>query len=203
MKRLNFPIKTFLLTCVVTSSQTYAFECNSEPLDNLDNISGSLDEYNSSPPEIMTKTHTIILTITNETDYDLIKWGDWFDSGRLGDGWEWPISIPAHGGKEKVVLYENDWSLSGCSGYVIYQFKDYGLITISFSNPAIGQNKVNAGTGGRKVWYCMGDRNYKEFTQTFTVEGVNFKAVLKSTSGSTNKASVVLSNDDDDDEDKP
>ena len=198
MNRLNCFIKTFLLTCVVIACKTYAFDINNTANDNID---GSLDKYNSTPPEAMVKIHNIVLTIENNTDQDLVKPVEWFNSGRLGDGWEWPKSIPAHGGKAKVELTERDWAFNGCSGYVDYTWGyGPGNITFSFSNPDIGTNKVDVGVGGMNVWYHMSDHGYKEFTEKFQVNGIKLKAVCSATPGAVNKARVVLSNDD---EDKP
>ena len=45
---------------------------------------------------------------------------DWYDCGRVADGFSWPLVIEANG-SGKVLSYEKDWAtMIGCSGYVTY-----------------------------------------------------------------------------------
>jgi len=55
--------------------------------------------------------------------------------------------------KKDVLSYELDWLMAGCSGYVTYRMFDTN-ITIAFSNPTVGGNKLGVGTGGKRVWDC-------------------------------------------------
>lgn len=93
----------------------------------------------------MVKNHTIKLTITNETNFVMTYISEWFDSGRLADSFEWPEAIRS---KETVtvVLYEKNFSIAGCSGYVQYLMGG-APVTIAFSNPSVGMNKVGVGPG--------------------------------------------------------
>ena len=178
MNKLNCLIKTSLLTCAVIGSQAHA-----------------LDRYDSDfPPKALVKAHKIILSITNKTEFELSTPFAWFDSGRLGDGWSWPTVIPGNGAEAKVELYEKDNTGEGCSGYVNYTWHS-GMITIAFSNPAFGTNKVGVGTEGMSVWKNMSNHNYEHFTETFAVKGIKLKAVVTATSGNVNQATVVLTND--------
>ena len=69
----------------------------------------------------------------------------WFDSGRVADNFDWPKCIkPTEA--QTIVCYERDWSMAGCSGYVQY-LVDGSTITIAFSNPSAGGNKVGVGMG--------------------------------------------------------
>ena len=92
----------------------------------------------------MVKEHTIKLNINNDTLYTFTFMRDWFDSGRLAEGFTWPSIIQSKF-NHTVVLYEAHWSLAGCSGYVQYMM-GYTPVTIAFSNPSVGMNKVGVGT---------------------------------------------------------
>lgn len=140
----------------------------------------------------MAKSHVIILSITNNTGFELLNPSSWFDSGRLADGWSWPTSIPGNGAETKVECYERDWALAGCSGYVTYNWQS-GSITFAFSNPDMGKNKVGVGTGGKSVWDNMDSHDYNQFTEKFTVTNVALTAVCSCTGGDTNMAKVTLS----------
>ncbi|MCF1458284.1 MAG: hypothetical protein LPH21_12230 [Shewanella sp.] len=203
MNRLIFFIKTSLFACVVIASQTYASDTNININTNInstawrsDNIGGFLDEYGPTPPEAMIKIQKVEMTITNNTGFELTGPVAWFDSGRLGDGMEWPSSIDAYGGQAKVELYEKDGAVfAGCSGYVNYFWGGKGIITFAFSNPFIGSNKVGVGVGGKSVWDNMDDHGYKEFTVKFKVNDLKLKAVCSCTGGDINNVKIDLYND--------
>ena len=197
MTKLNCLIKASLLTCVVIAGQSYAFNPNGNSTAwRNDNIGGALGEYSSTPPEVMAKTHRIKLTIINNTDLELNGPNAWYNSGRIALGSHWPESIPANGGRVEVDLYENiDTVATGCSGYVNYLWGGQP-ITFAFSNPFFGTNKLGVGTGGKSVWDNMGDHDYKQFTENFTINDIKLKAVAMATAGGTNLAKVVLSYDD-------
>ena len=110
----------------------------------------------------MVKVHNCLVKINNGTESDMMYVGDWYKHGRLGDGFSWPeVILP---GQDPTVLsYERDWSWIGCSGYVTYKMFDTD-ITIAFSNPATGRNKLGVGTDGKDVWSYMTNHGYKPFT---------------------------------------
>ena len=111
---------------------------------------------------------------------------DWFHEGRLADGYNWE-SIPA-GRDNKTLCYEKDWSLAGCSGYV--QFEMNGTkITIAFSNPASGTNKLSVGTS---VWDDMESHDYAPFDVDIAVGGSTLRCHCKCTGGTTNEATINI-----------
>lgn len=147
----------------------------------------------------MPKSHTVKLKIVNNTGFKMKPSGDWFDSGRLADDYSWPeVSDKDH---ETVVCYERDWAMAGCSGLVVYNLIDgnqeVGSMTIAFSNPDMGNNKVGVGAGtdrssDNQIWSDMGDHGYNPFTQDFSTGGRSFVATCECSGGSTNNASVTL-----------
>ena len=101
----------------------------------------------------MVKQHTIKLNIRNDTPFPMSYFSFWFDSGRVADNFSFPKLI----NKSEfytVVLYERDWSLAGCSGYVQYNMNG-NIVTIAFSNPSVGTNKVGVGAEatGKEVYF--------------------------------------------------
>src|SRR5690348_7844239 len=122
----------------------------------------------------MPKQHAIVLRIQNNTGVTLTFKSDWFDSGRLGDGESWPSTIE-DGDTSVIQMYERDWALAGCSGLCTYTV-DGGEITIAFSNPAAGSNKLGVGTGGTDVWDSMDSHDYNTFQEDFNVNGAAYHA---------------------------
>lgn len=97
----------------------------------------------------MVKEHNVKLTIENKSGIDMVFYEDWFQSGRVADGFAWPDKL-VDGDHQTILCYEKDWSAAGCSGYT--QYKMAGIIvTIAFSNPDAGANKINIGTDGMSV----------------------------------------------------
>ena len=141
----------------------------------------------------MGKTHNVYLKITNNTDHVMTYKTDWFDSGQLADGYDWP-QISAGGGEVKVLCYEKDDSGSGCSGYVTYTMGGTD-VTIAFSNPVAGTNKLYVGTNGKGVWDEMGDNNYGRVGFDFYLSnGVRKVAFCKCSGGSTNDVEIEIEN---------
>ena len=99
--------------------------------------------------------------------------------------------IPGH--ESHILNYERDWALAGCSGYVTYRMFDTD-ITIAFSNPSVGNNKLGVGTSGKRVWDYSSDHGYDKFT--INVDTSNGKVKLqfdcKCTGGSTNICTVNI-----------
>ncbi|XP_066917806.1 uncharacterized protein [Clytia hemisphaerica] len=140
----------------------------------------------------MVKKHNIKLKITNGTGSSLKYHGEWFDSGRLADGFRWPELIQ-DGGKETVLCYERDWAMAGCSGYVQYRINGQ-VLTIGFSNPSAGKNKVGVGLTGKKIWDEMGCNDYSPHVTTLQMETFVLKCHYSCTGGATNNIDIVLEN---------
>ena len=117
---------------------------------------------------------------------------DWYSHGRLADGFSWRETIKP-GEKRDFLSYELDRSVAGCSGYVTYRMFDTN-ITIAFSNPFAGYNKLGVGTGGKKVWDEMCSHDYDEFTVTVDASDkkTRLKFDCKCTGGSTNRCTVNI-----------
>lgn len=141
----------------------------------------------------MAKSHVVKLTIKNHTGYKLSDPKPWFDSGRVADGWKFPSDILP--GQEGIVeMYEKDWSQTGCSGYVDYTLNG-GTVTIAYSNPYWGKNKLGIGTDEKKVWDNMSDHDYGPFSKDFTINSIKFKANMQCSGGDVNNANVNLNLD--------
>lgn len=138
----------------------------------------------------MAKTHVVKLTITNNTGYTMSNPTSWFDSGRVADGWNIPTTI-SPGTTQVVEMYELDSSLAGCSGFISYTM-NAAVVTIAFSNPVSGSNKLGCGNGTKSVWDNMDNHDYEPFTETFTINSVGFTANESCTEGDVNQATVVL-----------
>ncbi|MBL4762543.1 MAG: hypothetical protein JKY93_07585 [Gammaproteobacteria bacterium] len=138
----------------------------------------------------MPKSHVVKLTITNNSGYAMTKPSSWFDSGRVADGWNIPTTI-ASGGTDIVEMYERDNASAGCSGYINYTL-NAGTITVAFSNPASGSNKLGCGTGGKSVWNDMESHDYNPFHEKLTINHESFTANESCTGGDVNQATVTL-----------
>lgn len=139
----------------------------------------------------MSKSHTVKLTITNNTNQEMNYQSDSFDSGRLADGGSWPATI-ASGKSEIIECCEKDWSAVGCSGYVNYSLGD-GIVTLAFSNPTIGENKLGVGVGNKQVWDRIEGHKYEPFIEEFEIGSQRYFAACKCTGGKINNASIALS----------
>ena len=138
----------------------------------------------------MVKEHNVHLIIENHSGVTMQYPSDWFDSGRLADGYHWPSSVP-NGAKLDVLCYERDWALAGCSGTVSYRMNNTE-VTFGFSNPSVGTNKVGVGTSGRAVWDHMSDHAYSLFDCLIYVGGTAVKCQCRCTGGTTNLATVRI-----------
>lgn len=142
----------------------------------------------------MAKTNNCLVKIVNDPDSgEMVYVSHWYQNGRLAEGFSWNDTIKP-GEKRDVLSYELDWSWAGCSGYVTYSMFDTN-ITIAFSNPFLGNNKLGVGTGGKKVWEEMSNHDYNVFTEDVNASGDN-KAKIKfqcmCTGGRTNICSVNI-----------
>ena len=141
----------------------------------------------------MVKEHNCLVKISNgpnSSDMTYVEY--WYDSGRVADGFSWPKIIKPDDERD-VLNYERDGSWAGCSGYVTYNM--FGTdITIAFSNPSVGSNKLGVGTGGKQVWDNMESHDYQEFT--VDIDASNGKTILhfdcKCTGGTTNTCTVKI-----------
>lgn len=100
----------------------------------------------------MSKSHLINLNIINNTPSDFVFSDDWFDSGRLADGNNWPAIIKA-GTNTQISCYEKDSSIVGCSGWVKYTSQSKDLF-FCFSNPSVGFNGIAFGSD-TSIWNNM------------------------------------------------
>ena len=143
-------------------------------------------------PLIMVKDKNCLVKIKNFSGMTMKFSHSWYDAGRLADGFEWPASIK-DGDHAEVLSYERDWSLAGCSGYVTY-IMGQTMVTIAFSNPSIGYNKLGVGisTHGKDVWDEMGDHNYQPFNVILPVDGKNLIFYCQCTGSSTNNSTVEI-----------
>ena len=116
---------------------------------------------------------------------------DWYDSGRLADSYCWKQIIEP-GDHADILNYERDWSSAGCSGYVTYEM--LGMeITIAFSNPSSGHNKLGVGTSGKIVWDNMENHDYKEFPVNIDLrDGSTLIFTCHCTGGDTNSCDVKV-----------
>ncbi len=146
----------------------------------------------------MPKSHVVSLTIRNNTALPLSYVADWFDSGRLADGASWPSSIAPGDHVDNIQCYEKDWATAGCSGLVEYSLGDLGTITIAFSNPSAGKNKLGVGTAtaldsSNTVWADMSDHNYQPFADSVLLGNQAFSALCSCTGGPVNTCVVTFS----------
>ena len=103
------------------------------------------------------------IQIHNQSGKEMTFENDWFESGRLGDdNPQWPQKIRS-GENVTILCYERNWALlAGCSGHVTYSMGGT-QVTIAFSNPLIGTNKLGVGADGQNVWELMGNHGYQPF----------------------------------------
>ena len=138
----------------------------------------------------MVKIHNVKVTINNNSGFDMIYKGQWYDSGRVADSFEWSNIKKS---ETAVILnYERDWALAGCSGYVQYEISGT-LIAIAFSNPSVGTNKLNVGGGnGKKVWDDMENHDYNPFVIEINITDQIVYFNCKCTGGDTNDATIAI-----------
>ena len=139
----------------------------------------------------MVKHHNCLVNIQNNTTSPMTYQLEWYDSGRVADGFSWPSTI-APGEHVEILSYEKDNSAAGCSGYVTYSMEG-GSLTIAFSNPEAGHDKLGVGNDGKSVWDHMSNHGYKSFTVTVPLRPKRTLSCLcQCTGGHTNTCSVIL-----------
>lgn len=67
-------------------------------------------------------------------------YGHWFDSGRIADGYNY--SNVKNNSELTLGFQKKTASWAGLSGWIEFKHKKIGKITIAFSNPKIGYNKI-------------------------------------------------------------
>lgn len=131
--------------------------------------------------------HHINLTINNSTTKVLYLDEVWFWKGNLDGSQVFPKTIVA--GATTTVKSKGS---SHCSGYVSY-ITGNSRITIGFSNPSSGRNKLGIGLTGIKVWDDMTDHGYKLFTEILQLNDSSvITCQCKCTGTDTNVATVTL-----------
>lgn len=140
----------------------------------------------------MVKTHNCQVKIENKTMFLMTFVREWYDSGRVADGFTWTDVAPD--GCLMVNNYERDSSLlTGCSGYVTYRMIDTEF-SIAFSNPSVGTNKLGVGLDGGRTWENMSCHNYKPFDEYVELGGgVILVCHCECTSGDINNCLVEVS----------
>ena len=139
----------------------------------------------------MVKEHNCRVKIFNNSKSKMTYVRDWYDSGRLADSYIWQQIIEP-GDKADILNYERDWASSGCSGYVTYEMLCME-ITIAFSNPSAGTNKLGVGTGGKIVWDNMENHDYHEFLVNIDLrDGSILRFTCHCTGGTTNDCDVKV-----------
>ena len=137
-------------------------------------------------------SHKVILHIKNGSGHVMTYRTDKFVHGHL-DGSSWPAKIP-NAGHPSITCSALDGSILGCSGYVTYTMGG-SEVTIAFSNPEIGTNKLGVGTSGEEVWENMDNHDYQPFQINITLsDGTQLTFNCKCTGGDTNDCEVRISN---------
>ena len=66
-------------------------------------------------------------------------------------------------------------------------------VTIAFSNPVVGVNKLSVGTNCKGVWDDMDNHDYNPFVVQITVNSMRLNFNCKCTGSTTNTATVDIS----------
>ena len=143
----------------------------------------------------MVKGHNVKIQVTNQSSHEMTYQSDWFHAGRLADAFKWPEKIASEGGSATVLCYERDnYLFGGCSGYVTYEMAGKE-VTIAFSNPLVGTNKLNIATDGDGAWNRMDNRKYEPFQIDIVLAdntALSFKCSC--TGGATNECDITIVN---------
>ena len=141
----------------------------------------------------MVKTHNCVVEIENRTTFHMTYVRDWYDSGRVADGFTWTDVAP--GDRSVVSNYERDSSLAGCSGYVTYQIGG-SEFSVAFSNPVVGTNKLGVGLDGARTWENMSNHTYMTFVEYVHLGcAVILECICQCTGGHVNSCSVKVRTD--------
>ena len=138
----------------------------------------------------MTKTHRVRVLIINQSNLDIFHKSETYFSGRPANEVSW-LAV-RQGEIGDFLSYERDYSLAGCSGYVTYEIGGTP-VSIAFSNPLVGTNKLGVGTGGQAVWDNMTEHDYEDFTERIEVKsGPTLTFQCQCTAGPTNLCVIYV-----------
>jgi hypothetical protein len=129
------------------------------------------------------------VTVDNQTPHEMVYTSDWFDSG------EWStdkiLTIPA--GSKVTLCFRGTLSVApGVSGTVTYNINGHAM-TLGFSDPVAGSNKVGIGNDGHKVWENMGSHYENPAIYKWGFNDFPLQAEISNTSGSFSEAKIILS----------
>lgn len=140
----------------------------------------------------MVKDHNVKIQLNNMSGHEMTYQCDQFVSGRVADAFNWPPQI-ANDATATILCYERDHFLFvGCSGYVTYEMGGTE-VTIAFSNPMVGTNKLNVTTDGDGAWNRMDNRKYEPFEIDIILAdntAITFKCSC--TAGKTNVCDITI-----------
>ena len=142
----------------------------------------------------MTKTHKVRVVIFNKSGLDMVYKENKYIHGEIAPSsrkWE-DVKNDDIG---DFLSQEIDFSLVGCSGYVKYLIGDI-MVSIAFSNPEVGVNKLNVGTGGERVWEKMDNQRYDKFERPINVSSeIKLTFHCQCTPGETNVCVIIVRRD--------
>ena len=138
----------------------------------------------------MPKFNSCLVKIWNNSGINMRFLRDWYHSGRIGDGYSWPKTIADRNSKDALICGK-DFSMAGCSGYVTYEMEGTD-VTIAFSNPSTGRNKLGVGVTGKSVWEEMSSHNYDNFDVLLLIADKQLLFRCKCTSGTMSTCTVNI-----------
>ena len=142
----------------------------------------------------MTKTHKVRVIIFNKSGLDMVYKEDKYLHGEIAASsrkWE----NVKNNDIGDFLSQESDFSLFGCSGFVKYHIGDE-MVTIAFSNPQVGVNKLEVGTGGEGVWESMDNQGYDKFERPINVSSeIKLTFHCQCTPGETNVCVIIIKRD--------
>ena len=101
-----------------------------------------------------------------------------------------PSGWPAVIADQQDVAVRSEGFVVGVSGMVTYEL-DGTDVTIAFSSPPIGSNKLNVGCTGRLVWKEMKGRS-QSWATTMKTRGLVLHVGMQCTQGPVNNADVDI-----------
>lgn len=135
--------------------------------------------------------HVVSLNITNLTELDLTFNDNWFDSGGLSLGSNFPAVI--HPGATAHTQCEAKSGFAGCSGWLKYMTPNGAPIFFCFSNPSAGKNAIEVGNATGAWDHMLGQYIPLERGVQLAADGSAWFAVtIQSTAGSTNYATWTI-----------
>ena len=142
----------------------------------------------------MTKIHKVRVIIFNKSGLDMVYKAENYIHGEIAASSRKWMDVKNNDVGD-FLSQETDFSLVGCSGFVTYRVGDK-LVTIAFSNPQVGVNKLEVGTEGEGVWEKMNSQGYDKFERPINVTpeiGLTFHC--QCTPGETNVCVIFVKRD--------